>query len=593
MAFGAATPPPGAGQPASRRPGSGPAGAPAETGTGPARLAVLRRLPAETAARVRDWSRVLAVGLGVGALAGAGQLGVAYGLGLVRFARSFPSGGLWSAQLTWVAWFAALATLAGAAVGARTAQRFALARQLGGRVLLAAAAGLGAGVVVPLTALPAGSATLIGRTTASPALEAALAAGLGMVVGVLAAVATLSERLIAVSVTLLVASAWLLALLSVTPSLAPTAALPEVRLGVLDLPALGGARSPVAVLSAPVLALLICGAIAVAARSRGLSPLLTAVSSTAAPGLLALVYLVGSPGTGDRSVQAMPYAGALIAVATGLLASLVIGVVRLPSSGGGPAVPDTYQLPVVGAADPRVTTGGLLAPDEPAGPSFPPPEWPAPAGRPGPPGPPERHAAAEPAAPAAPAALPPPPPAAPREPPPPPEPARPAPEPSAAAGPPGPPPGRPEPTTPEPPTRRAARPRLPRLPRLPRPRWSTRAAGPEPAPAASEPVSPPAPAPAAPAPAPAPPAEPPSARRRGRRREQERDDHVDWISSLAGQAGADQPEPGRRRLRQDRDEPDAAAGPDADPPTRPGERGGESPPYRPYVSPDHPAPKHR
>lgn len=77
-------------------------------------LATLRQIPAETVVQVRIWSRVLGTAVGVAALAGAGQLGIAYGFGLLRFARDFPSGGLWSTQLTWVAWFAALAALAGA-----------------------------------------------------------------------------------------------------------------------------------------------------------------------------------------------------------------------------------------------------------------------------------------------------------------------------------------------------------------------------------------------------------------------------------------------------------------------------------------------
>jgi hypothetical protein len=606
--------------------------------------ALLRRIPAGVPAKIQAWGRVLAVALGVGALAGAGQLGVAYGLGLVRFARSFSSDGLWSAQLTWVAWFAALAALAGAAAGAAAAQRHRLDRQLGGRIMLAVAAGLGAAVVLPLTALPADGATLVGRTAALPALEAALAAGLGMVVGVLAAVAAQSVRLVALSVTMLVGIVWLLALVSVAPSLAPTAALPEVRLGVLDLPGLDGARSPVAVLSAPVVAVLICGVIAFAARSRGLSPLVTAVSSTAAPGLLALVYLIGSPGTGDQSVQTAPYAGALIAVAAGLLVSLVVGVVRLPSGGDTGDLPDTYQLPqpVDGGPDPDRATSELprlagmpggTEPVSPAGPAEP-ATWPAagsppldrperattppdrpdwatppperattPPDRPDWATPPPERATTPPdrpdwasAAPADPVAA-----ARTTDPSPPsgrvriPESAR-APEPATPAPParrPSLPEPEPEPAVPEPAPalaepaaeQPASRSRLARLPRFGRkskpspPPDRTEPAATEPAatapaasasPATAPPATAPAPAapartrpdPAPPAADPAPAAEPPAApgRRRGRRRAAEQDEHVGWISSLAGGDEPDSPEPGRRRLRPDR----GAPGPDPD-----------------------------
>jgi hypothetical protein len=63
----------------------------------------------------RTWGRVLLAALGVALLAGAGQLGFAYGLGIVRFARDFePVPSQWTAQLAWVAWFAMTAAIVGA-----------------------------------------------------------------------------------------------------------------------------------------------------------------------------------------------------------------------------------------------------------------------------------------------------------------------------------------------------------------------------------------------------------------------------------------------------------------------------------------------
>ena len=311
--------------------------------------------------QIQSWSRVLSAALGLAVVAAAGQLGVAYGLGIVRFARDFANDGLWSAQLTWIAWFAALAALAGAAAGSHFAARWGLDLRLGTRIGLAAAAGLGAAVTVPLAAVPARAAVLLRPTVSQPPLDAALAALLGVVVGILVAVLVLSVRLAAVSVTLLVGVVWLLALVSVAPSLPAGTSLPEIRLAVLDLPALTGAQSTVAVLSAPLLALLICGAISYAARTRGLPPLQTAIATAAAPGLLALIYLIGSPGTGDREVQTTPYAGALIAVAVGLLTSLLIGIVRMPTMGS--AAVDGPALPGAGTVEPAgVGTGGHAIP---------------------------------------------------------------------------------------------------------------------------------------------------------------------------------------------------------------------------------------
>ena len=225
--------------------------------------------------------------------------------------------------MTWVAWVAALAVLAGAGAGSYLAGREEWELRLGHRIGLAVSAGVGAAVVAALVAIPARAAVLPQTATSAPA-SAALAALLGVLIGVLAAVLTQTVRLAAVSIVLLIGVVWLLALISVAPSLPAGSSLPEVRLAVLDL----FDAPPVAVLCAPLLALLICGGISFAARTRGLPPLQTAVATAAAPGLLALIYLVGTPGTGDRDGQTTPYAGALIALAVGLLTSLLIGIVR-------------------------------------------------------------------------------------------------------------------------------------------------------------------------------------------------------------------------------------------------------------------------
>jgi hypothetical protein len=657
------------------------------------------RALAGTAAQARVWVRVLATALGVGALAGAGQLGVAYGLGLLHFpvpvtgggvsGRAL-TGGVWAAQLTWVAWFAILAVLAGGAGGAWAAWRLDRQLELGGRIAVTLVAGAGAAVVVPLTSLPAAEATLVGPELGEPGLEVALAAGLGVAVGILAAVALLSVRLVAVSVTLVVSVVWLLALVSVAPSLGPDANLPEVRLAVLDLPALGGARSTVAVLSAPLLALLVCGAIALAARSRGLPPLLTAVASAAAPGVLALAYLIGSPGTGEREVQTSPYAGALMAIAVGLLASLAVGAVRLrpaaadagelePTGPGEPVGSEEPELPDLPLPPDRSPPSWAVAPtDESTAPVSPAPvspapvspapvspaaadlpAWPVPADPPAPPAPLPEPASlfepvalpepAEPAEPADPAdsaelAVPPPPKRRrwgrrrkPQPPAPPPldttleqplpalgdaapptafeppafePPAPPAFEPPAFEPPAFEPPAfelpafelpvPPEPDepdepaaapAPEPPAKRSRRVKLPGIGRKSK---QPKEPVDEPAPAPLSLAPPPEPTPAAEptsdaeatAPEPPAPATPP---RRRRRRE---DEHVDWISSLAGDTEEETTEEkGRRRLRRDRDT-DTPPGDVPDPPSWPANDApddAELPSiHRPYVSRDRP-----
>ena len=474
------------------------------------------RIAEATAARIHVWTRVTGTTLGIAALTAAGQLGVAYGLGVVRFPRTFPAGGLWATQLTWVAWIAALAVLAGAAAGAWKARRMRGAPgaptslELGHRMLVALLAGAGAGLTIGLTALPARAAEIPGANPA-PALEAALAASLGVVAGILAAVAALSLRVVAVSIIALVAVVWLVALVAVAPSLAPGAELPLVRLGVLDLPVFGaGARSTIAVLSPPVLALLVGVAVAAAARSRGLPVLHTILSGTAGPALLAVAYLIAAPGADDRSVQAPAFGGALVALAAGLLASVMVAMSRLPAGGAGP-------LPVglTGPATREVGSApvGLAAPlsvPPPAGPdqtlaggTF---AGPAPAGWPDP-------------APVTPAPV--------------------TPAPVTPA------PVTPAPVTPAPVTPAPVTP-APVTPAPVTPAAVT--AAPEP-PVAAEPPWPARPGPAPPSGAAAP-------KKRGRQRHQRHEDeHVDWVRSLGGSEGEDEDEDtglGKRRLRLDK-----------------------------------------
>src|SRR3982751_5792956 len=122
----------------------------------------------------RTWAKLLGATLGVGALAGASQLGLAYGLGILRLTRvvTVTTRDQWTAQLAWVAWYAMTAAVIGALVGrtllaqARStaqARNTAQARPgAGTRIALSLVAGIGGAVVVPLTMQPARTAQIDG-----------------------------------------------------------------------------------------------------------------------------------------------------------------------------------------------------------------------------------------------------------------------------------------------------------------------------------------------------------------------------------------------------------------------------------------------
>jgi hypothetical protein len=72
---------------------------------------------------LRLWARLIGVTWGAAAFAAAGQLGVVYGLAIVRWDRPYTGGTEddWQAQLAWLAWCVALSAVVGACIGARSA----------------------------------------------------------------------------------------------------------------------------------------------------------------------------------------------------------------------------------------------------------------------------------------------------------------------------------------------------------------------------------------------------------------------------------------------------------------------------------------
>src|SRR3954452_19879350 len=78
----------------------------------------------------RTWVRLLGATLGVAAVAGACQLGVAYGLGILRLTRvlDVTTRDQWTAQLAWVAWFAMMAAVIGAFAGSWFLPRWSASR---------------------------------------------------------------------------------------------------------------------------------------------------------------------------------------------------------------------------------------------------------------------------------------------------------------------------------------------------------------------------------------------------------------------------------------------------------------------------------
>ncbi|MFI6260875.1 hypothetical protein [Micromonospora sp. NPDC051006] len=279
----------------------------------------------------RTWGRLLLTALGVSVLAGAGQLGIAYGFGIVRLTGGFTGATVnqWPAQLVWVGWFAANAAVAGAVLTERLARRDALPVSTGRQLAVGAAAALGATAIAPLCMQPARAAELV---SVDPVFAVGICAVLGAVVGAGAAIAVLLNPPLGWNAAAVAGAIWLFALVSALPSLGVDGPLRAVRLGVLEPTWLATeAAQRLSLILLPLVALLAGAATAGLARWRGQVPLISAATGVAGPVLVAFAYLTAGPGDPVNRYQTTPYYGALIAVAAGALGATAAALLRWPT----------------------------------------------------------------------------------------------------------------------------------------------------------------------------------------------------------------------------------------------------------------------
>ncbi|WP_147458743.1 hypothetical protein [Micromonospora sp. BL4] len=278
----------------------------------------------------RIWRKLLLTAIGVGVLAGAGQLGFAFSLGIVQLTSDSTGATVnrWPAQLVWVGWFAAHATVAGTIVTARLARRHGALGSTGRMLAVAAAAALGAIVVAPLCVRPAQAAEPF---SVDPMWAVGICAILGALVGGGAAIAALVKPPLGWNMAAMGGVIWLLALVSIVPSLATAGPLPAVRLGVLEPTAFDAGTAPrQAILILPAVALLLGAVTSGLARWRGHPPLVNGATGMAGAVLVAFAYLAAGPGDAVDRYQITPYYYALLAVAAGALGSAAAALFRWP-----------------------------------------------------------------------------------------------------------------------------------------------------------------------------------------------------------------------------------------------------------------------
>jgi hypothetical protein len=333
----------------------------------------------------RTWAKVFFATLGIGALTGAGELGMAYGLGIVRLTRvvDVTARDEWTAQLAWVTWFPMVAAVVGAVTGARLLRRWAPGFRggVGMELTLSFAAAIGAAVVVPLTMQPARTAQIAG---VDAVVVIAICTGLGALVGVFAAWGALAQAVARWSLTAMSIAIGVLAIVSVSPSLAPSDPLPAVRLGVLDATFLSSSVTQrTALATMPALALLTGVIVGWVARRREMPTLTIALAGLPGPALLTVAYLIAGPGSGDDRYQMTPYWAAMTAAGAGVLGSVLAAVLRRPPAvdededgrdgptEGRPPLPrrpDQKESAIAAAGSPAPgSPAGSRAPGSPAG----------------------------------------------------------------------------------------------------------------------------------------------------------------------------------------------------------------------------------
>jgi hypothetical protein len=294
----------------------------------------------------RSWLKLLAATTTAAAVVGAGQLGIAYGLGMVRLDQTLDltQRDQWTAQLAWVAWITMTAAAIGAVVATGLRPRWS-PRPVspGGALGMGLAAGFGALAVLPLTMQPARSAQVAG---VQPVLVIGICAGLGAAIGIFAGYAAAARAVARWSISTLTVAIWFVALVSVVPTLLPGRTQETPRLGVLD-----GALIPAAVaehtrfVTMPVIALLAGLIVGWTARGRKMPILTVALSGLAGPALLTVAYLIAGPGAAG-GFRLDPYWGAMIAAGAGVLGSVLAAIVR---SSPGPARTPEPEAPVAGS----------------------------------------------------------------------------------------------------------------------------------------------------------------------------------------------------------------------------------------------------
>lgn len=286
----------------------------------------------------RSWAGSSITAVAVAAGAGAAQLGVGYGLGIVTWLPADAADGRvpWLASLAWVVWIAASSTGLGAVIAHTLAGRGGSdgVALIAWRATLVLSAAIGALVVVPLVAVPARAAET--PQNFAPEWTAVGYAVIGVIVGIIVAIAALTARAIAANLLSSVGYLWLLAVVAVVDSLRQGDEKVLAQLAIWEFN--GGPQVRGYYVPGVLLMLVAAAAIGFAAawRSgrRGDSRVGVAMSGATGPLLVAAAYLLAAPQfAGEDNVDISQWSAAMFApyaVLSGLAGSVLVAAIGPP-----------------------------------------------------------------------------------------------------------------------------------------------------------------------------------------------------------------------------------------------------------------------
>ena len=280
----------------------------------------------------RSWATSIATTIGVAAGAGAAQLGIGYGLGVISWQESATDATTWFNSLTWVTWLAGTSTVIGAMVAERLVgdephREEHVAVTFAWKFVIALSAAVGALITVPLVALPSRAPR---PDNIAPYFTTGGYAIAGVIVGAVVALAAISVRAVAANVIAWAAWVWAVAVVAVADVVrAGGDVAGSAQLGAWQFTGTVWVRS---VLNLPGAMLMLGIALVIGflaswpAGRRGDNRLGVGIAGAAGPVLVAIAYFFAGPVTGDNQHMSAFYI-APWAVLAGLGGSVLVALI--------------------------------------------------------------------------------------------------------------------------------------------------------------------------------------------------------------------------------------------------------------------------